>query len=186
MPLRCQGLRNSAFLEVTAHLRLQNQELLDLQASEQCVKEMTKTLAHHAHATYSDASTVHHVAASAHRPAKAQVRLLASQRRKKGTVKSQASHTPATNPDAPPLHLVDDSAWETVKEEARNSPATCIVFPTIHPAADSVWKNLKAESVPVRDTSDKVIIQGRTVGSHCSFFRGIPFGRCGYLSGHAK
>ena len=52
-----QGLSYNAFLEVTAQLRLQNQELLDLQPSQQCVKETTKTLARHAHATYSDAST---------------------------------------------------------------------------------------------------------------------------------
>ena len=117
------------FLEVTAQLRLQNQELLDLQASQQCVKETMKTLARHAHTTYYDASTVHHVAVSAQRLAKAQVRLLASQRRAKGMAKTQASHTPATNSDAPPVQPIDDSARETVKAQARHSPAAYIVFP---------------------------------------------------------
>ena len=81
-----QGPSNNALLEVTDQLRLQYQELLNLQASQQSVK---------------------------------------------GTVKTQACHTPATNSDAS----------------------------TVHPAADSTWKNMKAKSVPVRATSDKAIIQ---------------------------
>ena len=134
------------------------------------MKETLKTLARHAHATNSDASTVHLVAVSAQRSAKVQVRLQASQRRKKGTVKTQAYNTPATKPDASPVQPVEDSAWETVKAQARHSPATSTIFSTIHPAADSAWKNLKAESVPVRDTSDKVIIQdGRSDPAAHSF-----------------
>ena len=89
--------------------------------------------------------------------------------------KTQASHT------APPVQPVDDSAWETVKPQARHSPATCPVFSTIHPAADSAWKNLKAESVPVRDTSDEVIIQdGRSDPAAHSFeeFRLADAGIC--------
>ena len=74
-----QGLSYNAFLKVTAQLRLQYQELLNLQSSQQCVKETLKTLEPHAHATYSDASTVLLVAVSAQRSAKAQVRLQASQ-----------------------------------------------------------------------------------------------------------
>ena len=113
--------------------------------------------------------------------AEAQMRLQASQRRKKGTVKTQASHTPPTNSDASPVQPVDDSAWETMKAQARHSPATCTVFPTIHPAADSAWKNWKAESEPVRDTSDKVIIQdGRSDPAAHSFeeFRLADAGIC--------
>ena len=60
-----------------------------------------------------------------------------SAEREKGTVKTQAYHTPATNSDASPVHPVDDSARETAKAQARHSPATCTVFSTIHPAADS-------------------------------------------------
>ena len=51
----------------------------------------------------------------------------------------------------------------------------------IHPAADSAWKNLKAESVPVRDTSDKVTIQdGRSDPAAHSFeeFRLADAGIC--------
>ena len=62
-----QGLSYNALLEVTVQLRLQYQELLDLQASQQCVKVTLKTPARHAHATNSDASTVHPVAVSAQR-----------------------------------------------------------------------------------------------------------------------
>ena len=54
-------------------------------------------------------------------------------------------------------------------------------FSTIHPAADSAWKYLKAESVPVRDTSDKVIIQdGRSDPAAHSFeeFRLADAGIC--------
>ena len=123
-----QGLSYNALLEVTAQLRLQYQELLDLQASQQCVKETVKTLARHAHATNSDASTVHPIAVSAQRSAEAQARLLASQQSVKGTVKTQACHTPATNSDASLVQPVADSAWETVKAQARHSPATCPVF----------------------------------------------------------
>ena len=54
-----QGLSNNVLLEVTEQLRLQYQELLNLQASQQCVKEMLKTQARHTHAANSDASTVH-------------------------------------------------------------------------------------------------------------------------------
>ena len=81
-----KGLSYSALLEVTAQLGLQYPELLDLQASQQCVKETLKTLARLVHATNSDASTIHPVAVSAQRSAKAHVRLQASQRRKTGTV----------------------------------------------------------------------------------------------------
>ena len=112
---------------------------------------------------------------------KAQVRLQASQQRKKGTVKTQAYNTPATNSDTSLVHPLDDSVWETVKAEARHSPATCTFFSTIHSAADSAWKNLKAESVPVRDTSDKVIIQdGRSDPAARSFeeFRLVDAGIC--------
>ena len=42
-----QGLSNNAVLEVTVQLRLQYQELLNLQASQQCVKETLKTQACH-------------------------------------------------------------------------------------------------------------------------------------------
>ena len=68
------------------------------------------------------------------------MRLQASQRRKTGTVKTQAYNTPATKPDVSPVQLVDDSAWETVKAQARHSPATSTVFSTIHPAADSACR----------------------------------------------
>ena len=117
-----QGLSYNALLEVTAQLRLQYQELVAT------CKETLKTLARHAHATNSDASTVHPVAVSAQRSAEAQVRLQASQRREKGTVKTQAYNTPATNPDASPVQPVDDSAWETVKAQVRHSPATAPFF----------------------------------------------------------
>ena len=101
---------NNALLEVTVQLRLQFQEVLDLQAS---------------------------------------------QPRVKGSVKTQACHTPATFSDASTVHPVADSARGTEKAQARHTPATFSDISTIHPAADSAWKNLKAESVPVRATSDK-------------------------------
>ena len=69
-----QGLSNNALLEVTVQ-RLQYQELLYLQVSQQCVKETVKTQACHTPATNSDASTVHPVAVSARGTVKAQVRL---------------------------------------------------------------------------------------------------------------
>ena len=74
-----------------------------------------------------------------------------------GDVEDSSAPHSSHEPGASSVHPVDDSARGTVK--VRHSPATCTVFSTIHPAADSAWKNLKAESVPVRDTSDKVIIQ---------------------------
>ena len=85
-------------------------------------------------------------------------------------MKTQACHTPATNSDASAVHPVADSAWGTVKAQARHRPATFSDISTIHPAADSAGKNLKAESVPVRATSDKVIIQdGRSDPAAHSF-----------------
>ena len=111
---------------------------------------------------------------------------LASQPRVKETVKIHACHTPATNSDASTVHLVADSVRVTEKAQARHTPATFSDISTMHPAADPAWKNMKAESVPVRATSDKSDHSGRTVGSHCRFFPEIPFGRCEYLSCHAK
>ena len=68
-----------------------------------------------------------------------------------------------------------------MKAQARHSLATCTVLSTIHPSADSAWKNLKAESVPVRATSDKVIIKdGRSDPAAHSFeeFRLADAGIC--------
>ena len=141
-----------------------------LLASQRRKKGTVKSQAYNTPATNPDASPVHLVDDHAGETVKAQVCLRASQQRVKGMAKTQASHTPATNSDALPVLAVDDSARETVKAQARHSPATCIVFPTIHPAANSAWKNLTAESVPVRDTSDKVIFQdGRSDPTAHSF-----------------
>ena len=83
---------------------------------------------------------------------------------------AQARHTPATFSDASTVHPVADSARGTEKAQARHTPATFSDISTMHPAADSAWKNLKAESVPVRATSDKVIIQdGRSDPAAHSF-----------------
>ena len=83
---------------------------------------------------------------------KGQVCLPASQQRVKGMAKTQVSHTPATNSDAPPVQPVDDSV-QTVKAQAR----------------------------PVRDTSDKVSIHdGRSDPTAHSFeeFRLADAGIC--------
>ena len=121
-----QGPSNNAIFEVTVQLRLQYQELLNLQASQQCAKGTVKTQACHFPATNSDASTVHPVADSAWRTVKAQVRLQASQQGVKGTVKTQACHTPATNSDASSVHTVDNSA--PGDGEGPSAPHTCYVF----------------------------------------------------------
>ena len=106
---------------------------------------------------------------------------LASQQSVNGSVMAQARQTPATISDSPSVHPAADSTWGTVKTQARHSPAMCTVFSTIHLAADPAWKNLKAESVPVRDTSDKVVIQdGRSDPAAHSFeeFRLADAGIC--------
>ena len=59
-----QGPSNNALLEVTVQLRLQYQELLDLQVSQQSVKGSVMAQACHTPATNSDASAVHPVADS--------------------------------------------------------------------------------------------------------------------------
>ena len=92
-----QGPSNNAILEVTVQLRLQYQELLRLQASQQCVKGMVKTQVCHSPATYSDASTVLPVADSA-----------------RETVKAQARHTPATCSVFSTIH----SGWKKLKAES--------------------------------------------------------------------
>ena len=91
-----QGPSNTALLEVIAQLRLQNQELLNLQASQQSVKGTVK----------------------------AQARMQASQQRVKGTVKTQARHTPATFSDISTIHPAADSAWKHMKAESVPARAT--------------------------------------------------------------
>ena len=104
-----QGSSNNALLEVTVQLRLQYQELLNLQASQQCVKETLKTQARHTHATNSDASTVHPVAVSAQRSVEAQVRLQASQQREVDGEDPSVPHS-SDEPDASSVHTVVDYA----------------------------------------------------------------------------
>ena len=102
-----QGPSNIALLEVIAQLRLQYQELLNLQASQQSVKGTVMAQARHTPATFSDAPTVHPAADSTW-----------------GTVKAQARHTPATNSDLSMVHPAADSAWKNMKAKSEPARAT--------------------------------------------------------------
>ena len=96
-----QGLSYNAFLEVTAQLRLQNQELSDRLASQQSVNGSVMAQARHTPATFSDAPSVHPAAGSTWE-----------------TVKAQARHTPATNSVASVVHPAADAAWKAKKTKS--------------------------------------------------------------------
>ena len=108
---------------------------------------------------------------------------LASQQSVNESVMAQARHTPATISDAPSVQLAADSTCGTVKAQARHTPATNSIASMVHPTADSAWKTKKANCE--RHLRERYH-PGWMVCSRCSFIRGIPAGRHGYLSCHAK
>ena len=111
---------------------------------------------------------------------------LASQQSVNGSVMVQARHTPATISDAPSVHPAADSARGD--SEGPGAPHTSHEFFCLN-GSSCRRLCLENQESQIR-TCERHLRQsyhpGWMVCSRCSFIRGIPAGRHGYLSCHTK